>query len=96
MIKNYTSNNCTFYFNDVKAPNPNNTICNELWNNINNLWQGLNWYDLFRKVYPNMAETDAIDDLRTKTVIIGGEEKTYKVGFTFQEYTRWLDHMPLY
>jgi len=29
-------------------------------------------------------------------VIIGGEEKTYKVGFTFQEYTSWLNQMPMY
>lgn len=97
VLKNYTTNGCTFYFRDVKPPTPNNTICNELWDQINDLWQGLNWYDLFRKVYPQSAQVSATDDKsRTKTVIIGGEEKTYKVGFTFQEYTSWLGKMPLY
>jgi hypothetical protein len=97
MIKNYTDNGCTFYFRDVKPPMPNNSICIELWGKINDLWQGLNWYDLFRKVYPQSAVLNATDDAaRTKTVMIGGVEKTYKVGFTFQEYTSWLNHMPMY
>jgi carboxypeptidase C (cathepsin A) len=97
LIKSYKDNNCTFYFRDVKPPSPDNKICNDLWDQINDLWQGLNWYDLFRKVYPQSAETKSVDDFnRTKTVIIGGEEKTYKVGFTFQEYTSWLNQMPMY
>jgi hypothetical protein len=86
LIKNYTDNACTYYFRDVKKPSPDNSVCGELWTNINDLWQGLNWYDLFRKVYPQTAVTDALDDkktLRTKTVLIDGEEKTYNVGFTF-------------
>jgi carboxypeptidase C (cathepsin A) len=28
--------------------------------------------------------------------MIGNEEKTYKVGFTFEEYTSWLNQMPMY
>lgn len=52
LIKNYTENQCTYYFRDVRSPNPDNAICKDLWNQINKLWQGLNWYDLFRKTYP--------------------------------------------
>ena len=105
LINNYTKNECTFYFRDVKQPSPDNKICNELWDQINDLWQGLNWYDLFRKVYPQSAQTTATDDKKTeqnyetsriKTVMVDGEEKQYKVGFTFQEYTSWLNHLPMY
>ena len=28
--------------------------------------------------------------------MINGEEKTYKSGFTFQEYTSWLNMLPMY
>lgn len=88
LIKNYTSNGCTFFFNDVRKPSPDNAVCNDLWNQINDLWVGLNWYDLFRKTYPNSAlpadKNAAITEMsRTKTVIIGGQEKTYKSGYTF-------------
>lgn len=38
LINNFTSNNCTFYFRDVKPPSPNNTVCNDLWDQINQLW----------------------------------------------------------
>lgn len=51
---------------------------------------------MFRKVYPQTGQFEATDDNRTKSVIVDGEEKTYKVGFTFQEYTSWLGMLPLY
>ena len=33
---------------------------------------------------------------RVKTVNVNGQEKTYKSGFTFQEYIGWLGEMPLF
>jgi hypothetical protein len=44
--------NCRYYFNDVKTVN-NSALCDETWDKINDLASGLNWYDLFRKVYPD-------------------------------------------
>lgn len=52
LFKNYTTNNCHFYGRNVKPPNPDNPICNDLWAQINDRMQGLDLYDLFRKVYP--------------------------------------------
>jgi len=97
-IQNYTNNNCTFYFRDVKQPNPDNAICIELWGKINNMWKGLNWYDLFRKTYPASASDNSPTEeaSRIKTVMVNGHEKTYKSGFTFSEYINWLGDMPLY
>lgn len=91
LIKNYTDSQCTFYFRDVRTPNPDNAVCNDLWNQINKLWQGLNWYDLFRKTYPQAAipfnatsmETAMSEMGRVKSVNVNGQEKTYKSGFTF-------------
>ncbi len=101
LLKNYTMNNCHFYFRDVKAPNPDSPVCNELWGKINDLWQGLNWYDLFRKVYPQSAVPSSVSETvdalsRERTVQIGDEIKTYKAGFTFQEYIGWVGDMPMY
>jgi hypothetical protein len=97
LLANYTKAGCHFYYNGVKPPSPNNTECNDLWNQINNLWKGLNWYDLFRKTYPTSPLVEATDDSsRIKTVEVGGEIKTYKSGFTFHEYVRWLKNAPAY
>ena len=88
LLKNYTSNNCHFYFRDVKQPNPDSPICEALWGQINDLWQGLNWYDLFRKVYPQSAVPSTVSETvealaRERTVQVGDQIKTYKAGFTF-------------
>ena len=104
LIKNYTDSQCTYYFRNVRAPSPDNAVCKDLWLQIEKLWQGLNWYDLFRKTYPQSAipfnaETmeAAINEMaREKTVMVNGQEKTYKAGFTFQEYIGWLGEMPIY
>jgi len=80
LIKNYTDNKCTYYFRDVKPPTPNNPVCNDLWNQIERLWQGLNWYDLFRKTYPQASQNynpekmeEAMSELgRMKTVMVNG------------------------
>jgi hypothetical protein len=92
LLQNYTDNNCISYFRDVK-PATNTTVCKELWNQIKTLDSGLNWYDLFRKTYPNgnllMSEKE-----RLKSVEVNGETKTYKSGFTWAEYTPWAKHIP--
>jgi hypothetical protein len=49
----------------------------------------LNWYDLYRPVYDS-AITVLKDENRIGEVDIGGVKKTYKRGFTMQEYTPWL------
>lgn len=95
VLNNYTTNNCSNSFNDVYPPT-NTTICQELWDQINNLWNGLNWYDLFRKTYPYYDQATNETESRMKTVMVNGEEKTYKSGMTFQEYLRWLKFMPAY
>ena len=70
LIDTYKSNNCVQYFNDVK-PGSNSTMCVNAWNEINDLWNGLNWYDLFRPVVPDdnflLKQSSSVED-RTRTV----------------------------
>jgi len=51
----------------------------------------LNWYDLFRI---NPSTSPVLKDVnREGKAMIDGEEKTYKRGFTFTEYTPWAKHI---
>jgi hypothetical protein len=54
----------------------------------------LNWYDLYRKVYPDGGILKSANNSeRLKSVMINGEEKTYKSGYTMKEYTPWAKHI---
>ena len=95
LLDTYNDNNCIAYFNDVH-PATNTTICETSWDLINNLTGGLNWYDLFRKVIPNdpfsatALKQSASDEERIRSVLVGDEIKTYKAGYTFEEYAPWI------
>lgn len=52
LLDTFESNNCHYYFNDVKTFN-NTKLCNDTWDKINTLAGNLNWYDLYRRVYPD-------------------------------------------
>jgi len=70
LLDTYRNNDCINYFNDLKPPT-NSTVCENAWNDINDLWQGLNWYDLFRPVVPDdsmlLKQSSSVED-RTRTV----------------------------
>lgn len=58
---------------------------------MNDLAADLNWYDLYRPTYDNaITSTLLTDESRMGEVEIDGEIKTYKRGYTMQEYTPWL------
>merc|ERR1712147_363572 len=65
-------------------------LCNKTWNEITNMTGDLNWYDLYRPVYPggplSMLKSDS--DERFGVSEVSGEK--YKRGYTFSEYTPWL------
>jgi hypothetical protein len=83
LLTTYNDNACHVYFNDVKPPTPT-TICNDTWTKINSYAENLNWYDLFRQTYPDdgLLKADSNPEKRLKSVMINGEEKIYKSGFT--------------
>lgn len=92
MLDTYNNNSCHKYFNDLK-PATNTTNCTEAWDKIDGLASGLNWYDLFRKVYTDQGVLLKSHEERLKSVNVNGQEKTYKSGFTMHEYTPWAKHI---
>lgn len=51
LYDNFTNSDCHYYFNDEKVFN-NSKYCNDTWDKINSFSANLNWYDLYRHVYP--------------------------------------------
>ena len=86
-IEWYEANNCVYYFNDF-IPHTGPAECDNYWELMNNMTEGLDWYDLLRKAdgTPLLLE----EEERYKTVMVGDQEKTYKRGYTQAEYTPWL------
>ena len=80
--------NCTYYFNDLR-PHSGSDKCDPLWDKVQNMTVDLNWYDLYE---PASASPLKSIEERKKTVIVGGEEKTYISGRTKTEYTPWVRH----
>ena len=78
----YTTNNCFFSFRGV-LPESNSTVCIDTWNEINEMTTShVNWYDLYRPIKKRPASQRVTQENRMGTVIINGEERTYKKGFT--------------
>lgn len=101
LLDTFEANDCHYYFNDLKVHN-NSKLCNDTWEEINDLAADLNWYDLYRKVYPDegllakRAKGGKVllkGDNRLQSVNVNGEEKTYKAGMTMKEYTPWAKHI---
>jgi len=67
-----------------------------LWGEINNQTKDLNWYDLYRPVYPS-SMLDNSKKLHSSGRIgyaeIDGELRAYRRGYTMQEYTPWAKHL---
>jgi hypothetical protein len=91
LFDTYEGNNCFVSFNGVLHENMT-VICNDTWNKINALTSGLNWYDLYRKVYPGglILKDSAAPNSRIGEVEIDGEIKKYKRGMLQEEYTPWM------
>jgi len=86
-------NNCFYSFNGV-IPYNNSLKCDKAWEQIQNLTGDLNWYDLYRPVYPDSALVLKAEN-RLGEALVDGEVKTYKRGFTIEEYTPWMKRVSL-
>jgi serine carboxypeptidase-like clade 1 len=83
------SNNCNYSY--IAFPDPPvqpSDKCNELFNTFEGLIGGLNFYDEYRTcwtVNDTNSEMPAIGEIE-----IGGEIKTYRNYYSFEDYTPWL------
>lgn len=87
LLDTFNSNNCSY--NNANIPVTNPPICDTTWDKIQDLTGGLNWYDLYRKVYPDTL----LSGNRQGSSIVNGEEKIYKRGRTMYEGANFAKHM---
>jgi carboxypeptidase C (cathepsin A) len=94
---NFVSNNCHYYFYPGYSSQVQTPTCDALWLKINNQTKDLNWYDLYRPVYDSTLGNDSSKKLtsgnRMGYTQINGELKSYRRGYTMQEYTPWAKHL---
>jgi len=90
LLDSMTENGCVYYFNDFRN-HSGPASCDAIWKKIQALTSSVNWYDLYRPADTNpLGNSDAA---RMGKVVINGEERTYKKGYTFAEYTPWLKNV---
>ena len=82
---------CFYAFHDI-LPKKWGPKCDEMEARSNELTKDLNWYDLYRHNWGSPFVTNS-DSERYGTTVIDGETRTYKRGFTMQEYTPWAMHL---
>lgn len=91
----FETNNCAFYFFESFDPTPATPLCVALWDKMNELTAQLNWYDLYRPTYDNtlLSAQNDLHENRIGYSMVNGEIKSYRRGYTMQEYTPWAKHM---
>lgn len=52
LLQQFNDNNCHYYFYPEYSDERQSAICDKTWAKINQLTSHLNWYDLYRPVYP--------------------------------------------
>lgn len=81
-------NECFFSIDDI-ITKKNAIVCGHEYNKIWDYTSDLDWYDLFRKTYKSKRSLES--ENRLGEVMINNEKKTYKRGYTIDEYTPWLN-----
>lgn len=91
MLENYRAAGCEVFFNGVRNMTGGEG-CSDMWDQMNEAYNGLNWYDLFRPGEGYTVAKTVEERMETKTLF--GKEVTGKRGFTFSEYTPWAKKHP--
>jgi len=86
LYKSYEDNGCLFTDGDVIPWTPTQ-VCIDTEDQINDLTDQLNWYDLYRYLYPDTINLS--EEERWAETEVHGETKRYRRGFTHKEYTPW-------
>lgn len=106
IYQNYVDHGCTLFFNGTMkfdADKGTEQDCIDIWGQIEDLTDKLNWYDLYRKKF-GLGVSKKTHDIWGrplenprvgKTNLKDGTEVTYPRGFSFSEYVgAWLKHHP--
>jgi hypothetical protein len=76
MLEKFEKNECHYYFYPEFDTQRQSAVCDLLWADINRLAENLNWYDLYRPVYPEsmLATSKALKSSnRYATAMIDGK-----------------------
>jgi len=97
-LDQFEQDGCKYYFSDSLYPHEGGPECDDLYDKIMGMIQDLNIYDMFRTNLIDVSDEGervfkSVED-RMRTVNINGHEKTYKRGFTSNEYL-WWSNSPL-
>ena len=84
LYKTFVDNGCEWYFRDVLPPKTSD-ICEEALKTFKENTARINWYDIYRKVYPFGPSSEPIGE-----TVINGEKKLYKRGYKMTDYAPWL------
>jgi len=88
LYEKYQSMGCVEPFNQMRPTNGTDpAMCDKLFNQMGALVAPLNWYDLYRHVYP--AAAAVTEEERMGMCMIGGEEKPFREGMRMSEYARF-------
>jgi len=95
LLNSFEANDCHYYFYPGYSEERQSPKCDALWAKMNKLTSNLNWYDLYRPVYPSslLAANEEIQQNRQGQAIVNGEVKTFRRGYTMSEYTPWAKHL---
>mmetsp|Transcript_6525 Transcript_6525/g.10489 ORF Transcript_6525/g.10489 Transcript_6525/m.10489 type:complete len:363 (+) Transcript_6525:42-1130(+) len=89
LFDEFNDQGCEYYFNDFRTHKGPDT-CDDLWEQINAAAEDMWWYDMYRPDPQGKLPTEVE---REGKVTVGGQEKTYKRGYTPRELTPWLAKM---
>lgn len=89
MMERFEEHGCRFSVGRImQYDNPK--ICYTTYAQMEKQLKNTNIYDLYRRDY-DILSAELGDEPRLGSSIVGGEEKTYKRGYTASEYTSWLN-----
>ena len=80
----FKEDGCEEYFRDV-LPSTMTQRCKDMWAKFEKHTERLNWYDIYRDTYDG-----GLGKSRVGKAIVNGTERTYKRGFTQNQYTPWI------
>lgn len=97
MMNQYAELNCSFFHADVfPSQGTDPEKCDNLFNSMFELLDGINLYDFYRYYSPDVTPSrPLVGSDRMGSAMVGGRERVYKKGFTAKEYTPWLKNHPL-
>lgn len=83
------ANECDFAYISLPGKHTYSDKCLDLFNRFETVIENLNFYDIYRPCW-TVNDTDTLLGDSLGEVEIGGELKTYRKYYGYEDYTPWL------